>query len=127
MHAGGGAARRVAQYALDLGVREQGDVLVAQRRADTTHVCVGLAVGEAGEAVEAVAAHAAPGLGVALVEVDAHRQVKRTVAGALEVVGELLDPGLVHTAGYGNGPDAGGSVGSSPRLAVHEVQALGLA
>src|SRR3712207_8635608 len=54
-------------------------VPVGQRRAHAAHVRVGLAVGEAGEAVEAVAAHAAPGLGVGLVEVDADRQVEGLV------------------------------------------------
>ncbi len=41
------------------------------------------------EAIEAVAAHTAPLLGVRLVQIDADRQVKRMVAGPLEVVREL--------------------------------------
>ena len=56
---------------------------------------VGLAVGQAREAVEAVAAHAAPRLGIALVEVDADGQVERVVARPLEVVVQLLDARLV--------------------------------
>ena len=91
------------------------------------HVRVGLAVGQAREAVEAVAAHAAPALGVALVHVDADRQVERAVAGALEVVVELLDARLVRDGGVRErARSAGGSVGSSPRLPVHEVELLGL-
>ena len=58
---------------LDLRVGPQRDVVVLERRAHAAHVRVGLAVGQAGEAVEAVAAHAAPGLRVVLDEVDADR------------------------------------------------------
>jgi hypothetical protein len=60
-----------------------------------TTVGVGLAVGQAREAVEAVAAHAAALLGIGLVEVDADRQVERMMAGADEVVVHLLDARLV--------------------------------
>ena len=66
------------------------------------HVRVGLAVGQAGEAVEAVAAHAAPGLGVGLVEVD--RRPGRWNGWwpvAHEVVVQLLDPRLVGDGGVG--------------------------
>ena len=87
-----------------------------QRRPDAQHVGVGLAVGQAGEAVEAVAAHAAARLGIGLVQVDADRQVERLVAGGDEVVVELLDARLVRDRRIRDtGRTRGGSVGSSPR------------
>jgi hypothetical protein len=86
---------------------------------------VGLAVGEAGKAVEAVAAHAAPALRVGLVEIHADRQVERLVAGTREVVVELLDARLVRHGRVGEGSGAGRLGRVLARPAVHEVQPLG--
>jgi hypothetical protein len=58
-------------------------------------VRIGLAVRQAREAVEAVTADAAAGLGVGLVEVDPHGKVERMVPAPCEVVGELLDARLM--------------------------------
>ena len=104
----------------------QRDVLALDRGPHAQHVRVGLAVGQAREAVEAVAAHAAPALGVALVEVDADRQVERMMAGLDEVVVELLDARLVRDGRVGEGPGGRGLGGVLAALAVDEVQPLGL-
>ena len=98
-----------------LPVREQRDVGVLERRPHAEHVGVGLGVHEAGEAVALDAANARAERRVGLVEQDPARRVERVVAGRLEVVGELLDAGLVRDGGNGYCALAGGSVGSSPR------------
>ena len=101
-------------------------VVRRERGAHAAHVGVGLAVGQAGEAVEPVAAHAAAGLGIRLVEVDADRQVERMVAGPLEVVGELLDPRLVRHRRIRERPGAPRLGRILAGLAVDQVQPLGL-
>lgn len=92
--------------AFHLGVAVQGDVAVAKGRSDAEDVGVGLAVCEAGEAVESVAANAASRLRVGLVQVDADGHVKRMLAGLLEVVAQLLDEGLVRHGRMGEGARA---------------------
>jgi hypothetical protein len=89
-------------------------------------VCVGLPVGEAGEAVEAVAAHAAAGLRIGLVHVDADREVERMEAGPLEVVVQLLDARLVRDRGVRERAGARRLRRVLARLTLHEVEALGL-
>ena len=108
------ASRRVGLEALHPRVGAQRDVRVLERRAHAHDVGVGLAVRQAREAVETVAAHAAAGFGVGFVEVDPDRQMERLVAGPDEIVVELLDARLVGDGRVGNGPERGGSVGSSP-------------
>jgi hypothetical protein len=76
-------------------VRAQRDVVALDGGAHAADVGVGLAVDEAREAVEAVAAHAAPPLGIRLVDVGADGQVERRVTRARERVVELLDARLV--------------------------------
>ena len=97
-----------------------------KRRPHATHVRVGLAIGEAGEAVELRAAHTASGLGIGLVEVDAHRQVERMVPSGEEVLVELLDARLVRHRRMGERSRAIGLGRVLARLAVHQVDALGL-
>ena len=120
------ASAGVGLQAHDARVRAQGDVLALDRGPHAQHVRVGLAVGQAREAVEAVAAHAAPALGIALVEVDADRQVERVMAGLDEVVVELLDARLVRDGRVGERPGGRGLGGVLAALAVDEVQPLGL-
>jgi hypothetical protein len=62
-------------------------------------VGVGLAIGRAGEAIEAVATQTAAGIGAGLVEVNPDRDVKRLVARPDEVVVEQLDARLVGDGG----------------------------
>jgi hypothetical protein len=107
-------------------VRAQGDVRALDRGPDAEHVCVGLAVGQAREAVEAVAAHAAPALGVGLVEVDADGQVERMMAGPDEVVVQLLDARLVRDGRVGERPRRRRLRRVLAALAVDEVQPFGL-
>ena len=76
-------------------VRQQRDVRVLERRPNPEHLGVGLPVHRAGEAVAVLAADADAVRHVRLVEPDSARRVERAVAGGLEIVGELLDPGLV--------------------------------
>src|ERR1700730_18375897 len=97
-----------------------------ERRADATHVRIRLPVGQAGKPVEAVAAHTPPGLWVRLVEVDPDRQVERMVAGAFEVVCELLDSRLVGDSREREWPRAPRLGRILARLAVDQVQPLGL-
>ena len=66
-----------------------------ERGADTVDLGVGLGVQRAREAVAEPAAHARAVGPVRFVEHHAARRVERVVAGGGEVVGELLDPGLV--------------------------------
>src|SRR5215217_9788752 len=81
-----------------------------------------LAVREAGEAVEAVAADAVASLGVALVEVDSDREVERLVTGPGEVVGELLDARLVRHRRVREGRRTERLGRILARLTVHEVE-----
>ena len=78
-----------------LRVRQQRDVRVLERRPNPEHLGVRLPVHRAGEAVAVLAADAGAVRHVRLVEPDSARRVERAVAGGLEIVGELLDPGLV--------------------------------
>jgi hypothetical protein len=123
-HAADAAAGRVGLEPLHPSLGEQRDVLVLERRPHAQHVRVGLAVGEAREAVEAIAAHAAPRLGVRLVEVDADREVERVVAGAHEVVVERLDARLMGDRGIREGAGGGRLRGVLPALPVDEVELM---
>ena len=97
-----------------------------ERGPHAADVGVGLAVGRAGEAVVAVAPHAAAGVGIGLVEVDAERQMERLVAGSDEIVVELLDAGLVRDGGVRERARAARLGGVLTGLPVHEVEPLGL-
>jgi hypothetical protein len=110
-------------YSKSLGVATQRHVRLAERGAHAADVRVGLAVGEAGEPV---AADAAARLGVGLVHVDPDRQVERLVPRPREVVGELLDAGLVRDRRIGERAGALGLGRILARLAVNEVELLGL-
>ena len=88
-------ARRVGLQPDGLGVGQQRDVRVLERRAHAEHLGVGLRVHQAREAVAGRAAHARAVGHVALVQHDAARRVERLVPGRREVVGELLDARLV--------------------------------
>ena len=81
---------------------------------------------EAGEAVEAVAAHAAALLGIGLVEVDPDREVERLVARFDEIVVELLDARLVRDRRVGERAGARRLGRVLAGLAVDEVEPLGL-
>ena len=108
------ASGRVGLEPLDPRVRAQRDVRVLERGAHAEDVRVGLAVGQAGEAVEAVAANAAPGLGVGLVEVDPDGQVERLVPGPHEVVVRAAGSAArARRPGTGTGPSA--AARSGPR------------
>jgi hypothetical protein len=89
-------------------------------------VRVGLSVCQAGEAVEAVAANAAPGFGVGFVEVDPDGQVERPVPGPHQIVVQLLDPRLVRDGGEGEWARAWRLGRVFAGLAVDEVESLGL-
>ena len=89
------AARRPGIEACHVGVREQRDVGVGERRIHAHHLGVGLGVDQARVAVARVAADAAAGARIALVEHDAEGHVERPQPNAAEVVGELLDARLV--------------------------------
>ena len=97
-----------------------------ERWAHRDHVRVGLAVGWAGEAVEAVAADTAAGFAVGFVKIEADRKVERSVAGRDEVVVQLLDSWFMRHGRIGEttGPRRLGWV--LPRLAVNQIEALSL-
>ena len=127
---GDGPARRVGLQPLDVGVGEQLDVVVLERRVDADDLGVGLGPDQAGEAVDPVAPDARTGPGRPAVgvldEVDADRQVERVQALLLEVVAELLDARLVPDRRErirGAGRALGGVLAV---LAVHPVEVLGL-
>ena len=107
-------------------MRSQRDVGVLDGWADAEHVCVGLSVCQAGEAVEAVAANAAPGFGVGFVEVEPDGKVERPMPGPHQVVVQLLDPRLVRDGGVGEWARARRLGGVLAGLAVDEVESLGL-
>jgi hypothetical protein len=111
---------------LDPGVPEQRYVVVLERGPHAAHVGVGPAVGEAGKPVEAVAAHAASRFRVRFVEVHADRQVERPVAGALEIVVQLLDTRLVRYGRVREGPRARWLARVLAGLAVDEIEPLRL-
>src|SRR5436190_21548423 len=87
---------------------------------------VGLPVSQAREPVEAVAANAAAGLRVGLVQIDPNRKVERVMPGALAVVRELLDPRVMRDRRMRERPGAGRFGGVLPGLPVYQIQALGL-
>ena len=74
---------------------EQGHVRVLERGADGDDLGVGLRVHEAREAVAVLTPHALAVGRIALVEQDPARRVERVQALLGEVVGQLLDAGLV--------------------------------
>ena len=78
-----------------LGVCEQRDVRMLERRPNPEHVGVGFAVDGAGESVAVLTADAGAVRHVLLVQPDTTRSVERVVARRLEIVRELLDPRLV--------------------------------
>ena len=118
------AARRLEP--LDRRVGEQRDVGVLERRPHAAHMGIGLAVGEAREAVEAVAAHAPPRLGIGLVQVDADGQVERVQALVHQVIVQLLDARLVGYRGIGELVRPRRLGGVLAGRAVDEVEPLGL-
>ena len=117
--------RRIRLQSHRLGVDQQFHVVVLERRPDTQHLGVGLGVHDAGEAVAVGAAHARAVGHVALVEHDPARCVERVVAQRRQVIGQLLDPGLVRHGGKRIRP-AGARLGRIlPTGAVHAVELLG--
>ena len=97
----------------------------SQGGADAEHLGVGLGVQRAREPVAVPAAHTDAVRQVRLVEQDAARRVERVVSALLQVIGELLNPGLVGDRGVRVGR-AGRRLGRilAPR-AVHLVHRLG--
>src|SRR3954447_11416694 len=98
---------------------------MAKRGSDCADVRVGLTFDETREAVELTAADADAAVRIGLVEHHADGERKRPEPRALEVVGQLLDPGLVADSRVRERL-------RSPRLArvraggsVHVVEALG--
>ena len=71
------------------------DVRVLEGRPDTEHLGIGLRLDEAREAVAGLAADALAVRPVVLEQPNAAGRMERVVAGALEVVGQLLDARLV--------------------------------
>ena len=100
-------ARGVGLEPDGLGAREEGHVWVLERGAHGDDLGVGFGVHEAREAVAVLTPHALAVGQVALVEQDPARRVERVEALLGEVVGQLLDPGLVR--------DRGERVGSARR------------
>ena len=124
-HLGDRGAGRVGLQLHHPRVPDQGDVGVLEGGTDAEHLGVGLGVQRAREAVAVRAAHADAVGQVRLVDHDAARRVERVIAGRGQVVGELLDPGLVGDRRVRVGR-AGRRVGRilAPR-AVHLVHRLG--
>ena len=94
-HASDRAPASVSLQARHLVVHQQGDVRVLEGGEDRNGLGIGLGVHQARVAVAPGAADAGAGREVGLVEEDAAGCVKRVVAGFLQVVVDLLDPGLV--------------------------------
>ena len=121
-----GGAARVGVERDRLGVCQQRDVRVLERRAHREHLGVGLGVHEAGEAVAGGAADTVAVRHVGLVQHHPAGGVEGLVSGGGEVVGELLDPRLVRHRREGVGR-AGGRLGRVLAAgAVHLVELLGL-
>ena len=124
-----GAAVRRGLEPRRIGLGQQRHVGEArQRRVDADDLGVRLAVEQAGEAVEGVAAHAdAGGLGLAvlLVEQDAERQVERMQPLRRPAVAEALDQGLVADGRVGEVARPARLVGVLAGLAVDVEQLLG--
>ena len=74
------APRRARLQPQDVGVGEQGDVGVCERRVDAERLRVRLRLHQAGEAVARRAADAGAAAPVALVEPDAERHVERLMS-----------------------------------------------
>jgi hypothetical protein len=108
-----------------LGPGEQGDVGLAEQRADGDDVGVGLGVHHAGVAVAPGAADTVALRPPLFVQHDPARRVERVVAALGQVVGDLLEPWLVRDGG----PRVGLAMGTLgrvlPSVAVHLVQLLG--
>ena len=122
-HLGDRGAGRVGLQLHHPRVPEQGDVGVLEGGADAEHL--GLGVQRAREAVAVRAAHADAVGHVRLVDQDAARRVERVIAGLGQVIGELLDPGLVGHRRVRVGR-AGRRVGRIlTSCAVHLVHGLG--
>ena len=100
---GHGAAGRVGVKRHGLGVGQQRDVRVLERRADRQHLGVRLCVNQAREAVAGRAADAVAVGHVGLVQHHPARGVERVVPRGREVVGELLDARLVRDGREGIG------------------------
>ena len=109
-----------------LGVGEQRDVVVLERRAHAEHLGVGLRVHEAREAVARRAAHAGAVGHVVLGEHHPAGRVERVAAERLEVVGELLDARLVADRGERVRRAAARLGRVLPTRAVDVVEPLGL-
>ena len=92
---GHGGAGRIGPERECPRVRQQRHVRVLERRPHSEHLCVGLGVHQAREAVAGGAAHAVAVRHVRLVQHHPAGGVKRMVPRGGEVVRELLDPGLV--------------------------------
>ena len=126
LHGGDRGAGRVGAQPPCGGAGEQGDVRVLQGRPDAVDLGVGLGVQRAGEPVAEAAADAAAVGQVALVEHHPAGGVERVVAARRQVVGELLDPGLVGERREGVRGAGRGLGGVLPAGAVHLVVLLGL-
>jgi hypothetical protein len=123
---GHGRARLVALQLHRLGVGDQGDIRVLDRRPDGDHLGVRLGVHEAGEAVAVVAPDALAERHVGLVEQDAAGGVERAQAGLGEVVRQLLDPRLVADGRERVGRARGRFGRVLAARAVHLVELFGL-
>jgi len=119
------ASRSVGFEPLDIGVGHERNVGVLEGRVDGTHLRVGLRVNQAGKAVTGLAADAAAGVGIFLVEHDAERRVKRAQAQTREVVGQLLDARLMAHRRLRVGSAAFRLGGVLAGVAVHVVEPLG--
>ncbi len=109
-----------------LGPGEQRDVGPAQQGPDRDDLGVGLGVHQARVAVAPGAADAGAGGPVRLVQHDPARRVERVVAALGQVIGNLLEPGLVGDGGPRVRLAAGAFGGVLAGVAVHLVQPLGL-
>jgi hypothetical protein len=113
-----------------VGVRQHRDVLVLQRRVDADHLRVRLRLEQARESVHPITpdAHAVPARAALRVldEIDADREMERMQPLLVQVVAQLLDPGLVldrREAVRRTGRTLGGVLAVA---AVDPVQVLGL-
>src|SRR5215472_15585798 len=122
---GDGAPGAVGLQLGHLGPCEQGDVGPAEQRPDRDDLGVGFGVGQAGVPVAPGAADAGGAGPVLLVQHDPARCVERVVAGLGQVIGDLLEPGLVGDGGPGVGLAAGTLGRVLAGVAVHLVQPLG--
>src|SRR5262249_27083624 len=110
---------------LDVGVGEQTDVPMGERRVDADRLRVGLGADQARKAIARVAADALARPSVQLVELDAERHVKRTKALRGKVFRELADTGLVAHRRMGIRAACRRIERVLATLAVHLVEPLG--